>query len=145
MITTWQIKKIHTLKSVIGLEEDLYRDMLASFGVYSSKDLTSTEGDIFIEILEDKIKSSKSNCSKKYEDFAGRDEAMATPAQLRKIEVVWADIKGSKDRDILVKSLRAYIKRQFHVDDIRFITKARAAKIIAILEKIKLKNCLKAI
>ena len=37
MSTFTQIKQIHILKNLIGLEEDLYREMLASFGVYSSK------------------------------------------------------------------------------------------------------------
>ena len=35
MSTFTQIKQIHILKNLIGLEEDLYREMLASFGVYS--------------------------------------------------------------------------------------------------------------
>jgi hypothetical protein len=67
-----QIKKIHTLKNILGLEEELYRDMLASFGVGSSKNLTETEAQILIEILEDKI-SLKGNTHKKYDDFKSRD------------------------------------------------------------------------
>ena len=51
MATISQIRKIHTLKNVIGLEDDLYREMLMSFGVQSSKNLTYTEAIIFTEIL----------------------------------------------------------------------------------------------
>ena len=40
MSTSLQIKQIHTLKNILGLDDDLYREMLASFGVYSSKKLT---------------------------------------------------------------------------------------------------------
>ena len=55
MSTFTQIKQIHILKNLIGLEEDLYREMLASFGVYSSKNLTETEASIFIDILNEKV------------------------------------------------------------------------------------------
>ena len=51
MVTISQIRKIHTLKSAIGLDDDLYRDMLMSFGVQFSKDLTYAEAIIFLEIL----------------------------------------------------------------------------------------------
>lgn len=43
MATTSQIRKIHTLKNFIGLDDDLYREMLMTFGVQSSKNLTDTE------------------------------------------------------------------------------------------------------
>ena len=51
--TKSQIRKIHTLKAYLNLSDDVYREMLFSFGVNSSKDLTFTEAQIFIEILED--------------------------------------------------------------------------------------------
>ena len=139
-----QIKKIHALTNILGLEDELYRDMLASFGVGSSKNLTDTEAQIFIEILEAKV-SFKENTHKKYDDFKSRDNAMATPAQLRKIEVVWRDMHSSMDKDLIKKSLRKFIKKQFHLEDIRFITKIKAGKIIAVLEKIKIKKYLKAL
>jgi len=139
-----QIKKIHTLTNILGLEDEIYRDMLASFGVGSSKNLTETEAQILIEILEDKV-SFKGNSHKKYDDFKSRDNAMATPAQLRKIEVVWKDMHTFTDKDSAKKSLRKFIKKQFHFEDIRFITKIKAGKIIAVLEKIKIKKYLKAL
>ena len=142
MSTTYQIKKIHTLKNILGLEDDLYRDMLASFGVCSSKELTQAEAQVLIEILQDKISALQKNNYKIYDEFKGRDDNMATPSQLRKLEVVWADISNAEDKSA---TLRQFIKKQFHVDDLRFLTKARASQIIAVLEKIKVQMCLKAI
>lgn len=142
MSTTYQIKKIHTLKNVLGLDDDTYRQMLLSFDVCSSKDLTQAEAEIFIEILVNDAKNLKKNIYKKYDDFAGRDDKMATPSQLRKLEVVWADISNAEDKSA---TLRQFIKKQFHIDDLRFLTKSRASQIIAVLEKIKLQMCLKAI
>ena len=39
MATNSQIKKIHTLKNVLGIDDDLYRELLCEYGVSSSKDL----------------------------------------------------------------------------------------------------------
>ena len=52
MVTTFQIKKIHTLKNLIGMDDDLYREILKSFDVQTSKNLTFTEASIVIENLE---------------------------------------------------------------------------------------------
>ena len=71
MVTISQIRKIHTLKSAIGLDDDLYRDMLMSFGVQSSKDLTYAEAIIFLEILEEKAVALNrwKKLPKKYSDL----------------------------------------------------------------------------
>ncbi len=145
MSTVTQIKQIHTLKNILGLDDDLYSDMLASFDVCSSKDLTVTEASIFISILNDKVKVTGRNCSKKYDEFTGRDNNMATPKQLRLLEVLWSDICDETTQEGIKKSLRNFVKKQFHVDDIRFMTKDKASRIIAVLQKIKVNQCLKAI
>lgn len=145
MSTVLQIKQIHTLKNILGLDDDLYRDMLASFDVCSSKNLTVTEAAIFISILNDKVKATNRNCTKKYDEFIGRDSKMATPRQLRKLEASWADICTETSEEDIKKALRDFVKKQFRVDDIRFMTKAKAARIIAVFEKIKVNQCLKAI
>lgn len=59
MSTALQIKRIHTLKTQLGIDNELYHEMLASFGVCSSKNLTETEAEILIEILNDKSKKVK--------------------------------------------------------------------------------------
>lgn len=145
MITSAQIKIIHTLKNKLCLDDDLYRDMLASFDVCSSKDLTETEAKIFIQILNDKVKILKSRIIRKYDDFAGRDDSMATPQQMRKIEAVWSDICKFKDRSQQARTLRRFTRRQYKVDDIRFLSKKQASKYIVALEKIKIEKDLKAI
>lgn len=145
MITPSQIKQIHILKNLIGIDEELYRDMLASFDVCSSKKLTKTEAQIFIEILEDKLKTMKITYHRKYDNLYSRDNRMATPLQLRKIEAVWKDIVAVNNIEDEKKSLRHFLNKHFHIDDIRFIQKARASKIIAVLEKIKNINELKAV
>lgn len=49
MITASQIRQIHTLKNILGFEDDLYRAKLFDFGVCSSKDLTEAEAKILLK------------------------------------------------------------------------------------------------
>ena len=131
MATSSQIRKIHTLKNFIGLDDDLYREMLMTFGVQSSKNLTDTEAEIFIEVLEAKAEKFEDwvKRPKKYADLY-RDENMATQAQLRYIEGLWKEVAYFDDEDFNKKSLRKFLKSKFKIDDIMFLTKAKATKVI---------------
>ena len=144
MVTISQIRKIHTLKSIIGLDDDLYRDMLMSFGVQSSKDLTYAEAVIFLEILEEKAVALNrwKKRPKKYSDL-NRSDNMATDAQLRMIEGMWREICYCDNDYFATKSLRKFLKSKFKVDDVMFLTKAKAIKVIQAIKGIKnnLKKC----
>ena len=131
MVTSSQIRKIHTLKNFIGLDDDLYREMLMTFGVQSSKNLTDTEAGIFIEVLEAKAEKFENwvKRPKKYADLY-RDENMATQAQLRYIEGLWKEVAYFDDEIFNKKSLRKFLKSKFKIDDIMFLTKAKATKVI---------------
>ena len=48
MITTSQIRIIHTLKSQLGLDDEIYRDILHSFDASSCKQLSEAEARIVI-------------------------------------------------------------------------------------------------
>lgn len=54
MATAKQIKIIHTVKGALGLDDDAYRDMLAGYGVKSSKDLSHFKAAQFLADLERK-------------------------------------------------------------------------------------------
>ena len=131
MATNSQIKKIHTLKKVLGIDDDLYREMLMSFGVCSSKDLTFTEAKVLLDILETRAveRNIWKKLPKKYDDLSQRDD-MATPPQLRMIKALWTEICYCKEADFVNKSLRKFLKSKFKVDDIRFLTKNKAIKVI---------------
>lgn len=138
MATTTQIRKIHALKNVIGLDDDLYREMLMSFDVQSSKNLTYTEAIIFTEILEDKAVELNrwKKQPKKYETLQ-RNGDMASDAQLRMIEGMWREICYYDDDLFARKSLRKFLKSKFKVDDVMFLTKAKASKAIQAIKGIK--------
>lgn len=138
MASSSQIKQIHTLKSVLFLDDDLYRDMLMSFGVQSSKNLTDTEAGILLSILKENAKKLNrwKEPALKYNNL-NRDKKMATGPQLRKIEAMWKDICYHKNDDFAKKSLRKFLKNKFNCDDLMFLSKNEAIKVINGLSNIK--------
>ena len=138
MATTSQIRKIHTLKNILGLDDDLYREMLMSFDVCSSKDLSYTEAIIFIDILEDKAveRNLWIKQQKKYKDL-NRDNKMATDSQLRMIEGLWREICYFDNDNFAKISLRKFLKSKYKVDDVMFLTKSKASKVIQSILAIK--------
>ena len=140
MATPSQIKRIHILKSLLGLDDDLYREMLMSFGVCSSKDLTFTEASVMLDILETRAEERNlwKRMPKPYEDL-NRDSKMATPPQLRMIKGLWREICYFDNNEFANKSLRKFLKSKFKVDDINFLTKTKAIKVIQAIKAIKQK------
>lgn len=133
-----QIKKIHTLKNVLGLDEDLYREMLLSFNVESSKKLTFKQAGNLIEILEEKA-IAQNIWQKKRPKYSNlkRDTNMATPSQMRMIEGLWREICYIDTDKFAKTSLRTFLKSKFKVDDIMFLTKTTATKVIQGIKNIK--------
>ena len=131
MVTIFQIKKIHTLKNILGIDDNLYRELLCEFGVNSSKKLNYSQAKMFIEILEDKAVECKlwKKQPKKYEEL-NRDKQMATNAQLRMIEGLWQEICYFDDEKYTKTSLRKFLKSKHKVDDVMFLTKQKASKVI---------------
>ena len=138
MVSSFQIKKIHTLKNLLSIDNDLYIDMLMSFGVQSSKNLTFTEANILLEILEEKAVAQNLwvKQPKKYESLK-RNENMASSAQLRMIESLWREIAYINNDKFSKSSLRKFLKNKFKIDDIIFLTKTKATKVIQGIMAIK--------
>lgn len=138
MATASQIRKIHILKNILGLDEDLYQNMLMSFGVGTSKNLTYTEAIIFIDILEDKAVENSlwTKQPKKYEELK-RNNRMASDSQLRMIEGLWREICYFDNNKFAKTSLRKFLKSKHGVDDVMFLTKSKASKVIQSIMAIK--------
>ena len=113
--------------------------MLLSFGACTSKDLTFAEAAVLLDILETKAveKNLWKKEPKKYEDMKNRSSKMATPPQLRMIKALWREICYKDNDDFATSSLRKFLKAKFRVDDIRFLTKAKANKVIQAIKGIK--------
>lgn len=136
-----QIKIIHTLKNLLGLDDDLYVDMLMSFGVQTSKKLTSTEANILISILKKKaiILGLYKSKNEKFENMKDR-ENMATPEQLRMIYGLWRNSVYCCDPISVCYTLRRFLRNKFKVDDMAFLTKTTATKVIQAILIIRERN-----
>ena len=138
MSTQLQIRRIHTLKTFLCMSDEVYRKMLQSFQVCSSKNLTEAEANILISTLQERADKLKYKL-KKYDELKDRDEKMATPLQLRKLEATWNEIQRLKTNGRKT-SLKSYLKNHFKVDNLKFLSKTKAGKIISVLERILAKK-----
>ena len=138
MASASQIKKIHTLKNILGLDNELYREILFAFKVESSKNLTYMQATDLIEVLEQKA-VAKNIWQKKPLKYSTlkRNINMATPAQLRMIESLWKEVCYIDNEKFAKKSLRKFLKSKFKIDDIMFLTKTNATKVIQGIKNIK--------
>lgn len=137
-ITKFQIRKIHTLKNLLGIDDNTYRNMLRSFDVTTSKNLTYTEAKILLEILEDN--AIKANLwvkqPLKYDD-PKRAASMATGAQRRMIEGLWRELSYEDTDKFAKQSLRTFLRNKFNIDDTAFLTKAKGIKAIQAITRMK--------
>ncbi len=134
-----QIKLIHTIKNRLGMSDEEYRKFLMEnthgFSI-SSLELSFQEAEEIIEKMKQLAmqKGVWKEYINKYSEYEGR-EYMATPAQLRKIEV--SIFRNEKRR---AKALRRLMKRLVGVDDLRFLKQWQVKKIVKALETMKAKK-----
>lgn len=101
MLDKAKISLIHTAKSKIKISDESYRDILGSFGVKSSTELSESQFLELMKIFEGLgFNNNFSAPAKKYEtdrvDKFGNP--LASYAQLKKIKATWANATGVRDR-----------------------------------------------
>lgn len=133
-------------RKLLGLSEELYREMLLSrYKVKSSTDLNEQQAKQFLNLLRDQAKSAgvfkpkKQYAFQKYKhnNLADRDDDMATPAQLRKIEAIWFEVSVQTNDESREKALNSFLKRITGVDNIKFLPKYQVQKVIKALYAMK--------
>ena len=142
MPTRSELAKIHIAKKALKLTDDVYRRILrAKCGKESARDMTSGE---ILRILsyfknlgwqpqQPTVASGQaSSAAKKFDDL-GRRPDMASPAQLRKIEVMW--MTGPGIREKTSATLRHFLQHHFSVSDLRFISRRQATVAIIAINK----------
>ncbi|MGN0014832.1 MAG: phage protein GemA/Gp16 family protein, partial [Candidatus Gastranaerophilaceae bacterium] len=92
-----QRQRLGFFRKLLNISEELYRELLSQFGVETSKELTSQQ----IEELTSQLRNhaqvqglyraKPSFLKYKYNNLTER-QGMASPAQLRKIEVMWKNV-----------------------------------------------------
>ena len=127
-----QIKLIHTAKNSLKLTDENYREILSSFGVSSSKDLTQEDAKKVIKIFE-KLGFKPLVNEPKHAKLNDRED-MASPKQLRKIEAMWKNSGRVKEKTD--EALRKFIKRIAGVDHISWLTNDKVRKVIKAIENL---------
>lgn len=137
MVTASQVKKIHTLKSLLDVREETYRRMLGNYNVATSKALTFKQADELIQLFE-RFATEKGlweNYDGKHEKLSCRT-GMATPAQLRMIEGIWAELYPETEKK-RAAALRTYLFRFFKVSDLRFLDAEKVNKVLHALKQMQ--------
>ena len=135
-IKAWQIKRIHFLLNRCGIADEDYRARMSEdYGVRTCKKLASDQAKTLIQDIEAFAKEWNIDISLR-PDYVHRP-GMATPAQLRKIEAMWANVSRAKTAKARRKALRTFLTKRFGVSDPRFIPHEMPSKIIHTLAAMK--------
>ena len=137
--TPKQRQRLGFFRKLLNLSEELYREILEQFGVKTSKELTSQQ----IEELTSRLcknaqaqglyKPKPSFIKYKYNNL-GEREGMATPAQLRKIDIMWRNVSRQKNDEDRESALQVMIKKITGKDHIKFLTPVDVRKVIKTFE-----------
>lgn len=128
-----QIKRIHTLKTALGLADDLYRAALSRCGVATSKDLSFSGAAELIDLFEDQaVKAGVWQKRSVPAVDTPRREGFASPAQLSLIDSLWQQVSNAPEGDRQA-ALRKFVTRQAKVSDPRFLRDGDAVKVICAL------------
>ncbi len=142
MITNRQKKKIHTIVHALGMPDEDYRNLLNKwFGVETCLKLNYSQAEVSIQRLEyiaakmGKWEHWEDNRTK-YNEL-GRRPGMASPAQLRMIEAMWAGVSYQKTSGEKGRALDRFIFNYFQISSLRFLESRHVKKIIRVLEEMK--------
>lgn len=141
MINSNQIKRIHILKSLLKIDDELYREILSGYGAKTCKSLEPHLASELIDQLQNM--ADEAGVAKKFKNpniYLADREGMATPAQISKVQLLWKEVAYKKDKKFLKASLRKFLEKQFKISDVRFIEKTMVSKIIKSIEVINAKS-----
>lgn len=144
--TSKQRQMIGYFRKILGLSEDLYHDILWTWGVDSSRDLTAAQAETLLKQLKEKAISQGKYQPKarykaqkwKYNNYIERDENMASPAQLRMIEGLWFEVSTQTNDTDREHALNKLCQRITGKARIIFLTKPEVSKLIKALNSMKL-------
>ncbi|WP_295099700.1 regulatory protein GemA [uncultured Fibrobacter sp.] len=122
-----QYRQIHGLVRLLGMTDEAYRDMLRDrYQVESSKQLSTQQRGSLIKSLREQVHGKV----QKFNEFSGRAKHKASPAQLRAIEAMWAQVSRAETSEDRRKALNAFCKRLTGVEVVTWICKEDAKVLI---------------
>lgn len=144
--TSKQRQMIGYLRKTLGLSDDLYHDILWTWGVDTSKDLTALQAETLINQLKEQAigqgkyqpKAQYKTQKWKYNNYLDRDDNMASPAQLRLIERLWFEVSNQTTDTARENALNKLCERITGKARIVFLTKPEVSKLIKSINSMKL-------
>ena len=122
-----QYRQIHGLVRLLGMNDEAYRDMLRDrYQVESSKQLSTQQRSSLIKSLREQVHGKV----QKFNELSGRAKHKASPAQLRAIEAMWAQVSRAETSEDRRKALSAFCKRLTGVEVVTWICKDDAKVLI---------------
>lgn len=117
LATNHQKKVIHTIAGKIGMDDEARRALMQqSFGVRSSKDLTVEQARKLIDVLYSQaVTATKKGKPGRRWDHLGNRPGMASPAQLRMLEVLWSKFSRYDDHESRDKAFCSWLSKRFKV------------------------------
>jgi len=137
-----QIKIIHALKGALRLDDGTYRDMLHTYGAYTSKDLSFGQAKEVIDKLEASAVSAGV-----WQKRDGRDHASvlgrpgyASLKQINKIHAMWEDVSRQPDAESRRKALNTFLEKHFGISFIEWLPIEKVSKVIRTLAAMKIQE-----
>ena len=141
MPTRSALAKIHIAKKALALSDEVYRRTLREItGEQTARNLSAGQ---IAKVLNHfrrlgwqpapaKPHPASLRGRKRFDELGSRP-GMATPAQLRKIEVSW--MTGGGIRAKTVRAMRHFLRNRFGLSDPRFIDSRRVTPILAAIKR----------
>ena len=153
-VSAAQIKQIHTLKSKLGWDDDFYRQVLAKYGVESSKEMSYAQRNELIaemmkasggyanagckcgdEIARNKLNERGCKCADNI-DAQWTKSKVATKAQVYAIVAIWGRVSRAEGSEAKRAALDSFIDKKFG-KKLETLSRAEASKVIVILKKME--------
>ncbi|MBR1943116.1 DUF1018 domain-containing protein [bacterium] len=133
--TSKQRQLIGFFRKTLKLQDDIYREILTSYHVDSSKKLTYEQASELLNNLKNKAISMGLYKTKplKYDNMAAR-WGMATPKQLRYLEYLWSTVSNQPTLELKQKALNHFIRPITKKDHIKFLTQNDVSMVIKAIE-----------
>lgn len=144
--TAKQRQKIGFFRNLLHLDSDVYLEILSSFGVTTSKNLSEDEAEKVIKQLKRnaisagvyKPKNDYRFIKGRYEYLAGRP-GMASPKQLRMIEAMWFEVSFKDNDKNRKQALYKFIYKITGKQRMEFLTPVDVRKIVAAIKNMEKK------
>ncbi len=132
------IQRIQILRRQMGMEEESYRELIRSYGVESSRDLTRVQASNIIARLGGgaEHRTAVSHFKTKYNELGVRP-GFANPKQLRMLNAMWAGVSVYKTEANRDAALDIFLRNRFQLGGMKWIEGKDVQRIRRALEAMK--------